>query len=562
MLQALQNAYFSLFYKPLLKPPINKKVLFVGFLLIVIAGIRVYHNLYDYMDIVYGDEAVYMKIGLNIAEDFNRDWGPIYCLWYKFLSIFIKDTVQLYYFNFAFIAIIAALVLYATFIFLDIHPLVALYFALCFVASRAIVPLWPRISLFTLSILLSGIILLSRLSEWYKQLLVFCTVLLIACYARPELYLSFIISLFVFLIYFIKSEKYKQKNVWPTVALFAVTILLLHSLFLFPSNQYAGYPRSLAAFYQHFLINRFFEGLSSEYDWIYWKDVHHDFFKNSKTIWEVIWNFPNEFFWHVGLNIKRYFAELFIKGLCLSFPYLLGKNKLLIAGSLAVTIGALFFLIFPGVRSAYLTNLKKYQFYFLLFGIIGIPTVFSAIFVFPREHYVLLNYMLLMFPLVLLWSTILRVINFPSSYKLLLIVGCCLIPLFASCKYYDFFLTDKVRFHMCSRKALLHVKNKSLDPNKQYTFFSDIHYFIGFLPNNVSEINTIFDKTKDISFETILKYHKPDIILVNNCLDESPSMRNDKYWKLFKKNPTTFGYHYEFVKDCPYYFLVLDADSK
>lgn len=327
----------------------------------------------------------------------------------------------------------------------------------------------------------------------------------------------------------------------------------------FPSNQYEGYPRSLAAFYQHYLINRFFEGISTEYDWIYWKDMHQVYFKGCKNIFDVIWNYPHEFFWHIGLNIKRYFLEIVVKNLLLSFPYILGKNKLLISGSFMITIASIFILFFPGVRNAYIINLKKYKFYFLLFFTIGIPTVISSVFIFPREHYVLLNYMLLMFPLVLLWSTFWRVVDLSKSYKLLIVLACILIPFFASCKYHTFFLTDNDHYPMCSRKALLLVKNKSLDSNKRYLFFSDIHYFIGFLPNNIAEINTIFDKTKDVSFETILKHHKPDIILVNNCMDYSPSMATDKTWQLFKKNPEKFGYHYEFVKDCPYYFLVLDS---
>ena len=42
----------------------------IGVLLVAIAGIRLYYNLYQYMDIVYGDEVIYMKTGLNITSRF------------------------------------------------------------------------------------------------------------------------------------------------------------------------------------------------------------------------------------------------------------------------------------------------------------------------------------------------------------------------------------------------------------------------------------------------------------------------------------------------------------
>lgn len=109
---------------------------------------------------------------------------------------------------------------------------------------------------------------------------------------------------------------------------------------------------------------------------------------------------------------------------------------------------------------------------------------------------------------------------------------------------------------MFQKGATTHQKNKHLDQRIQYTFFADIHYFVGFLPDNFKEINTIFDKTKDVSFATILEYHKPDFILVNNCINYSPSLIKDTVWQEFIKNPYPYGYRYEFVKDCPYYFLV------
>ncbi len=536
--------------------PINKRAVFIGVLLLALAGIRVYYNIYDYMDIVFGDEVVYMKTGLNITTQFNRDWGPLYCLWYKFLSFFIHDTITLYYFNFVFIAVSATIMIYIAFLAMDIHPLVAFFFAICFISSKAVVPMWPRISLFTISILMAGIIVISRLKQLYLRLLVFCIVLLFASYARPELYISFIISVSILLAYFILKKVYRQRFSVYQLVIFILIVMLLHFIFQFPSNVYNGYPRNIAAFYQHYLINMFYENKATEYDWVYWKDVHKTIFVGCDSFLSIIIHYPKEFFTHVLLNTKHYFLEIIAKNLCVIFPYFAGMNKLFLSGAVFMFFLSVALLFNKNIRNDFKDALKAHFFYLIMLCIWGIPTVISSIIIFPREHYIMLNYFMFIIPLCLLLSIIVNYFVQLQDSKYLIGLAIILVPFLSSTKYHSFFLTEKDNNNMCSRKALEHIKNKHLDEHIHFTFFGDIHYFVGFLPNNFKEINTIFDKTKDVSFATVLENNKPDFILVNNCINYSPSLINDEAWKRFIKNPYAYGYHYEFVKDCPYYYLV------
>lgn len=552
----IKRIFHYYFQEPTYITPINKRAVIIGVVLLLLAGIRVYYNIYNYMDIVYGDEVIYMKTGLNITQNFNRDWGPLYCIWYKFLSLFIHNTINLYYFNFVFIAILATIMIYIAFLAMDIHPLVAFYFAICFVCSKAVVPMWPRISLFTISILMAGIIVVSRLKSIYLRLLVFGIILLLASYARPELYLSFILTVIILLVYFFSEKIYQLQYSIYQLSVFILMVLLLHFIFQFPSNSYNGYPRNLAAFYQHYMVNMFYLNKATEYDWIYWKDTHKAIFANSDSIFSVIIHYPKEFFTHVLLNCKNYIFEIFGKNICVLFPFLSGMNKFFFAGSVGVFLFSVSLLFNKIIRSEFKAILKTHLFYLVMLIIWGIPTVISSVIIFPREHYIMLNYFLFIIPLCLLFSLLANRIHSLQSVKYLIGLAIVLIPFLSSSKNYYFFLTDHDKNNMCSRKALEHVKNKHLDEHVQYTFFADIHCFIGFLPNNFKEINTIFDKTKDVSFTTILEYNKPDFILVNNCINYSPSMMNDKAWQQFIKNPYAYGYRYEFVKDCPYYYLV------
>lgn len=552
----LKSIFNYFLTEPTYITPINKRAVFIGVLFLLLAGIRVYYNIYDYMDIVFGDEAVYMKIGSNITQQFNRDWGPIYCLWYKFLTNFIHDTITLYYFNYAFIAVVATIMIYIAFLAIDIHPLVAFYFAICFISSKVIVPMWPRVSLFTISILMLGIIIVSRLKQLYVRILVFCIILLLASYARPELYLSFIISVSILLIYFIAKKIYLKKYSIYQLVIFILLVALLHFIFQFPSNYYNGYPRNIAAFFQHYLINMFYEHKATEYDWVYWKDVHKLIFGDSDSMLSIILHYPKEFFTHIYLNTKHYILEIVLKNLAVIFPFFGGMNKLYLTGCISMFIFSVGILFIKGIRNEFIDALKKHFFYLAMLFIWGIPTVISSIIIFPREHYILLNYFLFIIPLCLLLSIVVNHFVQLQDTKYLIGLAVIIIPLLSSAKNYSFFLTERKNNHMCTRKALEHIKNKHLDEHIRYTIFGDIHYFIGFLPNNFREINTIFDKTKDVSFSTVLAYNKPDFILVNNCINYSPSLINDEAWKQFLKNPYAYGYRYEFVKDCPYYYLV------
>lgn len=553
----IQRIFHYYFQTPSNTSPVNRYAVLAGVLLLILAGIRVYYNIYDYMDIVYGDEVIYMKTGLNMTQHFNRDWGPLYCLWYKMLSYFIHDSIHLYYFNYVLIAILATILIYAAFLAMDIHPYVAFYFALCFICSKAVVPMWPRVSLFTISILMIAIIIIRRIKTIYLRLLVFCLAALLASYARPELYISFLISVLIFIIYYFAAKVYKQSFSVYHLLIFGLTVLLLHFIFRFPSNFYNGYPRNIAAFYQHYMVNQFLLKKATEFDWIYWKDTHKAIFNTTdNSIWSIIFHYPIEFFSHIGINIKNYFIEIFTKNICVIFPYFNGMNKLYFGGALFVMIVSIGLLFIKNIRRSFITLLKSHVFYLVMLIIWGIPTVISSIVIFPREHYIMLNYFLFMIPLCLLFSAVLQKLNISYSLKYLFILAIVLIPFLSSSKNFHFFLTDHDKNNMCSRKALEHIKNKYLDERVQYTFFGDIHYFIGFLPDNFNEINTIFDKTKDVPFSSVLQHHKPDFILVNNCINYSPSLINDSSWHQFIKNPYPYGYRYEFVKDCPYYYLV------
>ena len=75
----IKRIFHYFFQDPTYIAPINKRAVMIGVVLLILAGVRVYYNIYSYMDIVYVDEVIYMIKGLNMTQQFNRDCGPLYC---------------------------------------------------------------------------------------------------------------------------------------------------------------------------------------------------------------------------------------------------------------------------------------------------------------------------------------------------------------------------------------------------------------------------------------------------------------------------------------------------
>ncbi|HOU47102.1 MAG TPA: hypothetical protein PLL99_04815, partial [Chitinophagales bacterium] len=75
-----------------LKAEENKWVYIFGVLLLLACGFKLYAGLTHTMDIQFADEAAYIRFGLDLFEQMNRNWGPLYSIWYKCLSFFTTDA--------------------------------------------------------------------------------------------------------------------------------------------------------------------------------------------------------------------------------------------------------------------------------------------------------------------------------------------------------------------------------------------------------------------------------------------------------------------------------------
>lgn len=131
-----------------------------------------------------------------------KDWGPSYSLWYKLLSYFISDRVELYYFNF----VNYDTHFHCVFLLLQasgVQRILAFVFAVFFLSSFINMPLWPRVSHYCIIVIITGIIIAKYFQSSVSKLVIYSLALLVCAFARPELFLTFLICWILTYIFFL-----------------------------------------------------------------------------------------------------------------------------------------------------------------------------------------------------------------------------------------------------------------------------------------------------------------------------------------------------------------------
>ena len=137
----------------------KKRTLLVsGILLLLLAGLKWARHLSQYMDVTFGDEAQYLRYGLDLFQTIKKDWGPSYNLWYKFLSFFQSNPVSLFYLNYQVTAIVLAVLLFVFLMRYNISFFISIWLSFCFLLSPTVIDTWPRVSHFAVIVLLMFLI--------------------------------------------------------------------------------------------------------------------------------------------------------------------------------------------------------------------------------------------------------------------------------------------------------------------------------------------------------------------------------------------------------------------
>ncbi|KAA9353627.1 hypothetical protein [Larkinella humicola] len=371
-----------------------------GIFLMIGFGLALTHNLPLRYDVTFGDEMTYLASSLTYTfppAPYLAQWGSFYAAWLKALQAFTNDTLVLFYLNWRLLILMTGSLLFLYLYLRKSGFIVSLFCALCFQFSALNVQLDPRISAFTLCLILGGLCVVQAW-EWSTRNVLLITALtaLVCSYVRPEFYISMMTAVVVAIeTYF--PRKYRNReltlNSFSGLLSFAVLVIAMRLLFGNPLAQgEEGTNRSFDAFVQHFSIN--YNTWNNRPIDIpipdQFKLVANVFGRDVKSMSAAFFVHPDLVLRHFWTNIAntakaefRILSDLFFKTplMNLSSPYrkwwLLGLLVVVVFGLLDLS-GTFRRLVTKSIR----LNSKELALFILLF-----PSMASVVLVFPRSHY-------------------------------------------------------------------------------------------------------------------------------------------------------------------------------
>lgn len=501
----------------------TKKIIIEIFFVAVLAAVcfKLLYEISRIMDIQFADETAYLRRGIEFGWRSLFSDGFFYYAWYKILSLIVKDTVTLYYANYSILFTMLPLLMYILLRKMGKAPFTAAFFPIAFAISNIHIIAWPFITRFAVCLILFIFILIFMVRNEKLKYIIALAGLVLLLYTRPE----YVVSLVIFSIAGVLSLVYRFiKSRQRIFAFLAVITLLLSVCIVFIKNP-AGEERSIVAFGQHYALNLQQEGKITINPNTNWQTIMKEHFGTAGSIKQAFMNNPRAVVEHILTNVQRLPRRI----IEISLPY---QTK----NTFRVKIAFLIIVIF--LAAASLWNFIKNRhiqikdlIYYSLTAVILIPLIISIGLIFPRDHYVLLFFAVVL---------VLMVKNLP------------VIPANSISKKFKWVPYVIILF------ILIVVpwragKNRGLWPNPargikdrcsnlmKISFIKDLNVnstiiFLGTggsMKPYIDNFQHVPEYEKDAPFNTFLEQEKINMILVNNLLKRDTRFQNDNEFKEF-----------------------------
>lgn len=369
----------------------------LGLFLVVLSGVVLTYGLAQRFDLMPSDDDVYFENGLKAIHQHQPlpvQMAPLFSGWYLLLNAFTRTIIDTQYASWTLLSVLPGLAFYGLLRSLRINVVVSTALSVLFLYSPLNFPLDQKVSAFTMLWLMGGLIVSNYLLNPVHKLTAAAAGALLATYARPEFFLSFLaLCALAAGWYFWQRRRAPQPLPYPLLALLASAGLLI----LLFGSPLSG-QRSIIAFAQHFAMN--YATWHPEIDaspWMHSKTfVVHGFGREVTSIGDAFFLNPSLFMRHIGTNLLALvthtghfvYAMLVTPWLSeLAFP---GRRYLLLLLVVVAISMADWRRTWQNLRSGF----RQDGWYWLSLLVILAPTFISCILLLPRDHYVVFQMML------------------------------------------------------------------------------------------------------------------------------------------------------------------------
>jgi len=515
---------------------------------LLIAGIKLVLNIDRVSDLRMFDETIYLASGLRLIADGLPDpqWGPLYGVWYFLLSRLTADPVSLHFLNQQVLPIAIVIALYLYLRTLAVSPAISLAASGLFLMS-AILEIDPRPTHFALLILLITLIVASRTRTAIAYLSRLGIGVLLMSYVRPEYTLSviLILAIAIYELTYSFPTKVNRKRNFYEIGLFLLSAILLLILI---GNPLSG-GRSWFAFSQHFSLN-----------WAAWNnltlnpwDHHVDWipilFDGADNLVAAFWNSPVLFIRHILANFNRYLnqsiALLFVSFKSFGWSAIF-VNKLIFA---EIVLLALVCRRIVQKRSRIFRNLnrKRWRRLTVTAAVLFLAIFPSAILIYPRSHYLIIQGALLLIILAVLFdASIPKTPREDLKIDRAIAVGSILILLtpnlaFGWCLAYDWCGIPRHfgAAEIPHQNTVNFIRNLNIE--KPVKLLDADGGFATYLGDNYTWILP-WEKSRDRNIDEFLQNNQADAILVTPTLTGHPNFRGDRQFRDLLNNPQSQGF--------------------
>ena len=514
---------------------------FAGIFLIIVCGLNATRGLEQHMDVMFWDESLYLSRGMSMFKYVPRDWGPSYSLWYKLLSVLFSDRVELYYLNFKLTTILISVSFFLLLMACGVQRILAFVFSVFFLSSFINMPLWPRVSHYCIIVLIAGILMAKYQKSIVAKFVFYSFALLVCAFARPELFLPFLVCFVLTYLFFFATIKQRNKYDIALVAGLTLFFLVLYKFFKTPLNN-GDSTRGIGVFLQHFAMNYVQWHHSNTVFWLDYPDILKENFKNATSLKEMIEVNPALIKHHILSNGYHYCTQT-AKIVFSFFAPIFTKKIHWLCLMVSIMLFGVYFSFTKTIkdkRKKVFSLAKDNLFTLLVVFLFALPSFIVCIYAYPRQHYLLLQVPFFLLLIGLAISSI-TVEIYKSAQKIVVVavVWFFVMPVSEDFDYFRMFRNEE---SLANQKSLKYIK-------QHYTSKDTIHVFdleggmTNLLPANFVNNNYIYlrDRNKILLSDFLLS-NKYDIIYKTPILTMLNSVQQDTILFDLLKNPAKYGY--------------------
>ncbi|QSQ26287.1 hypothetical protein JY651_15720 [Pyxidicoccus parkwayensis] len=278
---------------------------------LLLACVKLGRGVEGVLDLGLWDEADYLYRALLIPERGlpDAEWGPLYSLWYLGLSRLWPDPVEAFYANTRLLLLLTSVAGYAFLRRVGARPWLALAGASLYLLSMAPHVL-PRPTLLALFVIVTALLLAFAARTKEEACVRVGLGLLVASFARPEYFLSFLLASGVLGALLIRGvAKERTRGPWAvrTGAAYALGVLALMAVLGNPLGNTRN--RRFFAFCQHFADNYVRRTGLPVSPWGQCETVIQSVFGDVDSLGDAARANPGEFLAHLWQNVRRYPLE-------------------------------------------------------------------------------------------------------------------------------------------------------------------------------------------------------------------------------------------------------------